>query len=401
LTNHTGVFLVVSPIDISSRILGPSNNEIEFAKAVSVFGKTYLVVGIAAANLKSKSTHVIRLLGQFPSNLSVIVLPILARKYLSLIGELLFSTEACLVLMFLHMRFGIRKVIVRGNCEAAILSFMSHLMGLPLIYRAISTPISAYELGVFQYPKPVQMLLMRVMRFFDLVALTRADVIFTSSPSAKDLILSEVSVDKEKIVLMPYFIPDFFFSKRFSEREPLETDLRKIALTYVGSLNEFYDFDPLISAIWGLKNLGYKVELDIYGDGPMLESVSNRAAKLDLQGEIRIHSSIPRKRVPLIQRSATATLIPYSNRLQRGVSLKSIEAMAMGVPVIVSKRTDSIYVDGENCIVLQDNSTESWKCAIRDLLNSDLRHKLIVGGFETADMFNRVRLLATLKSQIA
>jgi len=158
-------------------------------------------------------------------------------------------------------------------------------------------------------------------------------------------------------------------------------------LGYFGTLNEYYDFGPLLAGLGALKQEGYKVRLDMYGDGPMRNHVLELASKAGLQEEINLRDIVPRNEVPRKYRSITATVIPYSEKLKKGVSLKSIEAMALQVPVVISKRSDPLYVNEDNCIVLEHGSADEWQVAIRETMNHELRERLVSGGARTARRF--------------
>jgi glycosyltransferase involved in cell wall biosynthesis len=305
------------------------------------------------------------------------------------------------IVVFLHMTNKVATIVVRDNCIPVIMSLPLRLLGIPFIYRAISTPFASLEIGVLEFRGPIDKIHRVLTRIFDMVALSRASKILTSSPDAENLILSKLSVPKDRIALVPYSIPDFFFEQeKCTQEELLRRTAEKMTLTYFGSLNEIYSFENLLGAMRVLKNDGYDLRLTIYGDGPNKRHIISRVAELDLQGDVIINDTVSRARVPDLYRFATAAVVPYSGKLERGVSLKSIEAMALRVPVIISKQSDALYVNGKNCIVLGSDSVDAWVISIKKVTNSYVRQELIKGGIETAKIFRRPVVTELLRQTV-
>jgi len=211
--NRVRSVLMASPIDISSDQLGPISNESEFAKILAAHYRTYLIVGISPIYSRYRSSFVTRFSGRASGNLRVVTLPILYRKYLALLSKLVFAFLSSFILLILCIRTEVKAIIARDNSVPTVMSFFAKLLRVPLIYRPVSTPFRLDEIGVFNFPWYVSRLFRIIMRIFDVVSLRRATRIFVSSPTGKDMILSQLPIPDDKIVFVPYPIPDIFFSR--------------------------------------------------------------------------------------------------------------------------------------------------------------------------------------------
>lgn len=386
--------LLVSPVDISSKILGPVNNESGFAKILSTIYPLFLIIGISIKNFSKRKEYVRKTFGEPSSDLIVIVLPIFETKYLVLVSYVLFAFVSSAIFIFLHVKHGIKSVFIRTNSSATMFGLIAGVLNVRVFYRAISTPFNSHENGGGKLPGVFSKFYSFVMRIFDISALATADYIAVSSPGAKELILTELMIPSEKIFFLPYHIPDFL---KPVEIEP-KPRLNRIELVYFGSMNEYYFFDDLLKAIKELNIAGVNVKFSIFGNGPLLSHVSYLVDTLDLGGKVNIHSPVERESVPNLVKEATASVIPYSKLVLRGVSLKSIESMALGLPVIISKPAETVYVNYENCIVLSSESVNGWKEAILALENEETWERLRCGGLQTARMFRKDKILATVNS---
>lgn len=392
-SKKTKLVLVISPVIISNGIMGPINNEKELVRVLSDYRETHLVIGINFLRFRSRTVFARQTLGT-SLNRRVYVLPMFEMKYLVVLGKLVFAFLSSMIMLYLRMTRGLECVIIRDSCVPPIVSFVSKVARVPYVYRAVSTPFSSSEVGVYDasagFPGLMQKALRGIMWVFDLIALSRASMILTSSPSAEGLILSRVAIPRDRIVLVPYFIPDFFFKEGQPRHTEAGQSLRNEAkLVYFGSMNEYYNFDMLLEAICDLKDRSCRVTLSIYGSGPKRAHILNRAEELGIKESVVVNGPVTRTEVPHLCASAAAAVVPYSSTLERGVSLKSIEAMALGVPVIISKRCDPLYVDGYNCLILREDTAAQWKGAIERAKQPGVRQKLVPGGFQTARPFQQ------------
>jgi glycosyltransferase involved in cell wall biosynthesis len=378
---------MISPIDISSYALGPIVNEVELASVLSARSSLCLVVGISARRWYFTEHYLQRLYRFRQLNCNVIVIPLLNRRYLDILGGFIFAALSFLTLLMIRKRSGVDSVFMRGSFVAPVMAFGCSFLRIPLFYRGLSVPFNVAEIGVGHFSGLLRRIRETLQRFCDHTAITKVTAVLVSSPGAADIV--KAYAPGKKTVFFPYVIPDIFFCQATSK-----PGSDKITLNYSGSLNKFYDFAGLLEAIRDLGAEGMPVALHICGDGPLKEEILRQSMRLHASKIVEIHKEVARGRVPEIVRSGSAVVIPYSEEVQMGLSLKSMEAMALGVPVIVSKRTDSLYIDQWNCIMLHGSSVQEWKRAIREAATSQMSQRVIEGGSKTASMFRREKVAA-------
>lgn len=93
-----------------------------------------------------------------------------------------------------------------------------------------------------------------------------------------------------------------------------------------------------------------------------------------------------------------------SPSLREGLGLTTLEAMACGLPTVWvrSGGLDDYMVDGENCLIVEQNQVMQLGAVVERLLDdSDLALKLSRGGQRTARQFTWERCLSSFKAVLA
>jgi glycosyltransferase involved in cell wall biosynthesis len=126
-------------------------------------------------------------------------------------------------------------------------------------------------------------------------------------------------------------IPPGIDTARFSPDGATPVSGRIVA---VGSLLRRKGFDTLIRAVAIAMSDGLQPELVIAGTGPQLEALENLALELGIRNHVYFAGHVDRGDLPALYRSAVVACHPAR---QDSFPLAPIEAMACGVPVIVSE----------------------------------------------------------------
>ncbi len=134
----------------------------------------------------------------------------------------------------------------------------------------------------------------------------------------------ENGVPREKIEI----IYNKVYTKNYRGVKPA-LKLSKPVVLFVGRLIPGKSPESLIRALPSLD-----VFLVMVGDGPLKESVMRLAEELGVKEKIMHYPSIPNKKLPAYFKSAKVFALPID---YGGVAIPVIEAMAAGVPVVVSK----------------------------------------------------------------
>jgi glycosyltransferase involved in cell wall biosynthesis len=132
-------------------------------------------------------------------------------------------------------------------------------------------------------------------------------------------------------------------------------------IVYAGSLTATKGVDVLIDAFAALRQEHALFGLDIFGSGPLQESLHEKAVELGISVDVRFHG-----KVADIERYLDSSCIFVQPSLVEGMSNVILEAMAAGLPV-VSTRTGAaaeIIQDGVNGLLVDAGSSEQIRDAI-------------------------------------
>lgn len=123
----------------------------------------------------------------------------------------------------------------------------------------------------------------------------------------------------------------YVVEKQSSEPVPVPAD-DTVHLIYVGRCIKLKGLDVLISALTGLSNLSWR--LDIVGNGSELDNLKRQAAKSDLIDKISFHGALPNEAARKMIAAADFLILP--SRSKEGWGAVINESLMHGVPVICS-----------------------------------------------------------------
>ncbi len=184
-----------------------------------------------------------------------------------------------------------------------------------------------------------------------------ADQILAPSPYVRDTLL-ELGVAPERIALLPYGVDSARFQPAARRREgPLR-------LLYVGQINQRKGLRYLLEAMRLLSR--EEVELTLVG-----EMLVPPAALAPYRGYYRHLSNQPYHRIHEVFQAADVFVYPS---LHEGSSLAVYEALASGLPAIVTHNTGTVIRDGEEGFLVPIRDPEAIAGAVRRLSSEeDLR----------------------------
>jgi glycosyltransferase involved in cell wall biosynthesis len=170
--------------------------------------------------------------------------------------------------------------------------------------------------------------LMRV--FLEKRVVNISDVVFVVSSYVASEMIVCYSYCKKKIVTMNNAIDIGLY--QFKERDSEKKDIR---LIYVGRLYKEKGIDTIFPAmkILAESDLEHSYSVDIVGDGCEAKMLVNLAK--DLKAEARFFGAVPNVKVKAFLNNADILIVP-SRVISDSSSMITIEAMATGLPVVVS-----------------------------------------------------------------
>jgi glycosyltransferase involved in cell wall biosynthesis len=128
--------------------------------------------------------------------------------------------------------------------------------------------------------------------------------------------------------LQPVVIGNFVDEQALEHYRQIGPASGPLRFVFVGSLSVRKEPELVISAVQKLSNLD--VELDLLGNGPLHEKLSNTLKSQKLQGRVRMHGHVSDPH-PIVS-GADAFILPSRSE---GASRAALEALHLGVPCVL------------------------------------------------------------------
>lgn len=156
-----------------------------------------------------------------------------------------------------------------------------------------------------------------------------------------------------------------------------EPGANRLELVCVGRLHESKGFDTALRALRRVLDGGVDARLALLGEGPERQALEAQARELGLGGRVRLAGSVPEDEVRRALAAADIFLLP-SHAEPLGVVV--MEAMALGVPVIVTRAggVAEIVTDGVDGLMVPPRDPEALAAAILALAADPGRRAMLV-----------------------
>jgi glycosyltransferase involved in cell wall biosynthesis len=149
---------------------------------------------------------------------------------------------------------------------------------------------------------------------------------------------------------------------KFSPKSPKKFVSNKPTIISVGRLIDQKNHKYIIGA---MKDLDAK--LLIIGDGPNFESLNNLIQSLDLADKVELIKRIPNEQLPQYYASCDLYAQPMENL--DGIPIPVLEAMACGLPVVMSKHSNDYSEIIDDAVMFTENNSESFFNAFKKILS--------------------------------
>jgi glycosyltransferase involved in cell wall biosynthesis len=180
-------------------------------------------------------------------------------------------------------------------------------------------------------------------------------------------------IDEERIYTCPYGVDLEKFG--FREKRIKETH-KPVEFVFVGGTKQLKGFSYLAEAFMGLKTS--EANLTVIGNNSLPESIERR-----YEGRINFIGFVLHDKLPKVLEEMDVLVFPS---LGEGMSLSVIEAMASGLPVIVSENSgvDVLIEEGENGFVVPIQNSEMIRQKMKWFV--DNRHRIPEMGLRSHEM---------------
>jgi glycosyltransferase involved in cell wall biosynthesis len=380
-----------APIFLDNTISGDKVNEVERIRILSKRFCVYAFALVSVEDLPNARVQIRRWFGKTRAKITVI--PALNRPGFRIVSSILAAAMAIPLLLLLRIVGDIDLVISRDFISTIPFLSVCRLARVKCLYNVLSVPLGSVEsqiLGnVFTRAKLARFALGRI----DWFVVQKADYIGVVDPETNQQLGRWYGIQvTKKVVFLPFPIPDGYYEL------PVPRKNRKVVtakLIYYGSVNDLYDFSSLLEAL-NTFGCGEKdVVLEVYTTPQGKRKLETTARGL---ANVRFKAQVPRKDIARIIRTADAVVIPLS-RSAPGLALKSIEAMALGIPVIIANaKNRALYRDNETCFAVKDDTPESWQDAMSRSLDTTSRERVIAAARKQVEAFRASANLMTISA---
>ncbi|MDI9619980.1 MAG: glycosyltransferase family 4 protein [Candidatus Nezhaarchaeota archaeon] len=182
----------------------------------------------------------------------------------------------------------------------------------------------------------------------------------------------------KKIFLIPNPIKDEFFE--------VKPKLDGFNIVYVGGLKASKGLHTLIKAFVEVSEKNPNARLLLVGDGPLRKTLEEMIHRLNLKGKVLITGFVLNDYIPKILEKASAFVLPSHSE---GLSNSLLQAMAAGLPCIVSNIEENKYIiiDGYNGLIFELGQPKSLAAAMTRVI-TDKKFALKIGYNARNSVFN-------------
>ena len=142
--------------------------------------------------------------------------------------------------------------------------------------------------------------------------------------------------------------------EEFPSNDAPERFAPPLRVLFVGRLIERKGLAYLLEGRSGdLKTAGSAFELEVAGDGPLLDAMRELCRKLRIDGQVKFHGIVDHKDLPALDGRAQVLAMPSLNESNSNVIM---EAMASGLALIATDTGAGELIDGNGYVVPRRDS---------------------------------------------
>jgi len=256
-------------------------------------------------------------------------------------------------------------------------------------YHDIPLLTSFYGLDIYQLTRnPLYRL--------QLKRLWRSGDLFTGYSNVMKERAVELGCPPEKIVSLPIGIDLSKFA--FRERKHSDT----INFLYIGRLVEKKGVIYAIRAFAKSRRKHGNISLTIVGDGPLRSQLEAEVDRLGMRGPIKMLGAVADIKTELDKAHVfvSPSVVASSGDAEGGINVTVIEALASGMPAIVTRQAQSgLIFDGKTGFIAQERDVEDLNRKMDILIeNPELIAKFGIIGREMAEKLDSKSQVAKLEN---
>lgn len=244
-------------------------------------------------------------------------------------------------------------------------------------FSPVKRVVTIFDLSFLHFPEMFTKKDLWQLKNWTKFSVENADHIITISNFSKQDIISRYGISKDKItVAYPGFNTDFF--RPIRNTAELNRVLKKYRvfkkykikdsyIIYIGTIQPRKNLIRLIEAVARIDNLNLVIVGKHTGEGRqgwMYDETLETPKRLEIEDRVKFTGFVPTEDLPFLLSGAIAFIQPS---LREGFGIPVLEAMACGVPVIVSNVSSLLEVVGKAGLLIDPYSVDQIEQAIRTL----------------------------------
>jgi glycosyltransferase involved in cell wall biosynthesis len=214
--------------------------------------------------------------------------------------------------------------------------------------------------------------------------LYKAAYIITGNETGKQEILSNYSVNPEKIYIIPFPIPNFCFD---IDTQPNEDTIKVPFIFYPAQFWAHKNHIAIVEAVAWLRD-SKNIIINCYfvgSDKGNMNYVKNSIKKYNLENQVFILGFVDQSRLIFLYKNALAMTFVS---LMGPNNLPPLEAIALGCPLIVSNIPGHIeQMEGAGILVDATNPIEIGEAILLIHTSPGIRNKLLADGHKFAEKY--------------
>jgi glycosyltransferase involved in cell wall biosynthesis len=228
---------------------------------------------------------------------------------------------------------------------------LKRALGLRYLVRVCGVDIPGFE-ARYRYVYPVLTPVLRAVW-------READMVVAKCRGETDMIRA---VDAS---ITPAIIPNGVDTASFCPSSPPSPG-EPLRVVCVGRLIERKGQRRLIEAVARLAAEGRRIEVQFVGTGDSEPAYRRLVAEKHVEDRVTFAGYVPRERIARHYAAAHVFVLPSDNE---GMSVSTLEAMAAGLPLVVSRTggTEELVEEGVNGVTFDPGDTSALMAALREL----------------------------------
>jgi glycosyltransferase involved in cell wall biosynthesis len=188
----------------------------------------------------------------------------------------------------------------------------------------------------------------RVLLWAERASCAIADHVIVANHLWRDRLVKRSVPAHKCSVMLNYPDLSIFHSNEFR----CSTRKKKFVVLYPGSLSRHQGVKTALKAFALVCGTMQNAEFHIYGEGAEKSEICETTRELGLQAAVRIYDPVPLDEIAVVMRSADVGIEPKLEGVFSGeaMSVKALEFMASGVPLIISRTPGHEYYINESLV---------------------------------------------------